>query len=464
MASLNRRKFLSQTAAASGLGIPLSHWGTGGACADPQRVADAATLRVTGIETHQILLPYHQFNASTLFRYHGLNIQLRSIYVVTTNRDGLEGYGDAWGRGWPQEEVDKYVGTNPFDWLGDTTTLPINMAIYDLLGKYLGIPVWKLLGPQVRDRVPVAAWTVSQTPAQMAKEVQHAAAQGYRWLKYHVDEVQNVLDQTAAMQRVAPPGFKIHFDFNANASFAAVAPIVKKLAQFPIAGRIEDPLVASDPDGWGKLREMTALPIVTHHAPGDFMLHGRCDGHMSGHAAVGAAAKTAALAEIANVPLMLQNAGGTINQAFTAHQAAVFKMATMDHVNLARLWRDDVTVQSMPIRDGYVEVPQGPGLGVTLDRSKLAQYRAAPRPQQKPFLVRIRYGDGLTIFTRHNPEKPGCADNMRFLQRLLGEKIPGPVPAYDNDVITDFWDEPDSAEFQRLWQATADGYVTVRTS
>ena len=150
-------------------------------------------MRITEIKTHEILLPYHDFNALTLFHYHGLAIQLRTIYIAKTNHEGLEGYGEAWGRGWPQAEIEKYIGTNPFDWIGDITTLPINIAIYDLMEKYLALPAWKLIGPKLYNRVPVAAWTVSQLLKQMAAEVHQAAGQGYRWLKYHVDEIQNVV-------------------------------------------------------------------------------------------------------------------------------------------------------------------------------------------------------------------------------------------------------------------------------
>ena len=461
----SRREFLSTaTAGAMGLMSLSGRLSADDAKESGRRVRSAHALRVTEIEIHQILLPYHEFNAETLSRYHGLGIQLRTIYIAKTNFEGLEGYGDAWGRGWPKEEVARYVGTNPFDWLGDTKVLPINMAMYDVIGKYLRLPAWKLIGPKVRDRVPVAAWTVSRPPKQMAAEVRHAVQQGYRWLKYHVDEIQNVVDQTIAMQDVAPAGFKIHYDFNANSTFDAIAPVVKKLEQFPIAGRIEDPIVASDPDGWRKIREMSSLPIVVHQGPIDFMVQGICDGLMSGHAAVGATAKTAAVAETTNTPIMLQHVGGTINQAFVAHQAAVFKMATMDHVNLARLWKDDVTNETMPIVDGHVQVPRGPGLGVTINREKLERYKSAVRPQRQPFLVRIRYEDGPTIYTRHDPDKPGAIDNLRFLKRLLGEPVPGPAPAYDNKVLTDFWDDRDSAEFQRIWKATADGHVTVKPS
>ena len=53
-------------------------------------------LRITGIRSHQIVLPYHDFNATTIFRYHGRGIQARAIHVVSTNLS-LIGYGENWG-------------------------------------------------------------------------------------------------------------------------------------------------------------------------------------------------------------------------------------------------------------------------------------------------------------------------------------------------------------------------------
>jgi hypothetical protein len=191
------------------------------------------------------------------------------------------------------------------------------------------------------------------------------------------------------------------------------------------------------------------------------MIEKRCDGLMAGHAAVGAAAKVAAVAEHTNIAIMLQQCGGTINQAFLAHEAAVFKMATLDHVNLSHLWQDDVTVETMPVVDGSVEVPSGPGLGVTLDRKKLERYEQAPRPKYSRFLVRTRYADGLTVYCRHDPDQPGAVDNLRFVSRLHGEKAPGPVPGYGNPVVSDFWDEVDTAEFEKMWLATEKGPATM---
>ena len=47
----------------------------------------------------------------------------------------------------------------------------------------------------------------------MAEAVQRYAAQGYTWMKFHLWPFENVLEQTKAIQQVAPEGFQIHYDF-----------------------------------------------------------------------------------------------------------------------------------------------------------------------------------------------------------------------------------------------------------
>ncbi len=458
---MHRRDFLSSLAMGAA-GMSLLHVDPRNrACAEQRRSQDRGANRITAIERHEICIPYREFNAERLFRYHGVKLQLRTIFVAKTE-SGAEGIGEAWGAGWPKDDdLKKYIGSTPFDWIGSEVDLPINMAIYDLIGKLIGQPAWKLIGPQVRKRVPVAAWTVSLQPKWMAVEVRRAAAAGYRWLKYHVDELQNVVDQTAAIQRVAPDGFRMHYDFNANSTMKAMAPVLRELNRFPVVGRLEDPINPVDRDGYRKLRELMRPEVLIHHGPTDMMSDQLVDGLMAGHAAVGAAAKIAALAEHHKTPIMLQNAGGDINQAFLAHQASVYRMATIDHVNLAHLWSDDVVGKRTVVEKGGVAVPRGPGLGVKLDREKLTKYEQAPRPEYSPFLIRIRYEGGPTIYARHNPDLPGSTDNMRLLQRLLKQKenLPGPTPGYGNRVASAFLDKENFGEFESYWRRTAGGHV-----
>jgi L-alanine-DL-glutamate epimerase-like enolase superfamily enzyme len=416
-------------------------------------------MRITELEVHPILPPFHDFNATAIARYHGRAIQSRTIYVLRTDT-GLEGIGECWSTGSDPEQLrQRYVGTDVFDWINSDKDLAINMALYDIMGKSLGVPAWKLMGIQVRSWIPVAAWTVAREPEAMAEEVRQAAAKGYHWIKYHLGEVQNVIDQTEAMQEAAPPGFKVHYDFNANSEYYTMRPILAELERFPVAGRFEDVVRAEDEDGYRMLRETCKLPIIVHHGPAEFMVKGLVDGYMAGHAPIGMGLKLGAVAEMTNTPIMFQQAGGTINQAFLAHEVSVVKAATIDHVNLCHLWKEDVTVETMPVVGGSVQVPQGPGLGVTLDLDKLERCKAEPAPE-RPFLVRLRYKDGLTVYVRHNPSQPGHADNLRYLERLHGFKAPGPPPSYVNEVVTDFWEGEDEPEvFERLWQDAASGAV-----
>ena len=81
------------------------------------------------------------------------------------------------------------------------------MALYDLMGKYLGVPLWTLIGPQVRTWVPLSGWTMSQSPKGMAEEAVQLSRKGYTWLKYHVDFFQNaVADYQAEFEELSKLG------------------------------------------------------------------------------------------------------------------------------------------------------------------------------------------------------------------------------------------------------------------
>lgn len=453
-----RRQFLQSAIPAVGL-VGGADWLLSRRCRAEAESGASKALRITEIERHVVHLPLNDYHAQTLYRCQGFEIMARTVFIAKTDA-GLEGYGEGLGSNWlPEEDLQKFIGTSPFDWIGDKANLPMNMACYDLMGKFLGVPAWKLIGPKVRSWVPVSAWTEPQTPDAMAEEVRQAVRRGYRWLKFHINQIQDVVDQTAAIQKVAPPGFKVHYDFNADANVEAVWPVIRELEKFSVAGRIEDPIVVKDHEGYRLLREKSRIPIMIHHGPPEVMVDHLCDGYMAGHAAIGLATKAAAIAEATHTPFMLQQGGGTINQAFLAHEAAVFKMAVLDHVNLDNLYKDDVTTARIPVVDGSIAVPQGPGLGVQLDREKLERYKKTPKPAPVKLLVRVKYRSGLTIYYRHDPERPGELLRLRDLTRV---DVPGPVPGYRNHVLSDFWEADDSQEFARIWEATEAGVYWER--
>jgi L-alanine-DL-glutamate epimerase-like enolase superfamily enzyme len=434
--------------------------------AEQEQAFRPARLKITDVEVHEIVAPYQDYNAKRLFRHRQLGFQSRTVYVIRTDR-GLEGYGETGNGPAPRQEEFAYlIGRNPFLEFNRVTHLGMSMALYDLLGKYLGVPLSQLIGPQVRTWIPLSAWTMSQPPEGMAKEVVNLSKRGYNWMKFHVDFFQNVVDQTEAMQRVAPPGFRLQYDFNGDESLHTVLPIMKELEKFPIAGRVEDPIRSSKPadrDDWRLLREATRLPILSH-APGtDYLIERAADGCLISRFPVPEAIRAAHVAEAANAPFMLQHVGGNITLAFLAHEASVFKMAKLAHIHCGHLWKDDVTVETLPIVGGSVKVPKGPGLGVTLDREKLGKLTAPQKPKRDRFIVRMKYHNGLTVYLRfvEDPYQAG----QRYLNGAGGSvpieelpnRIPGSGPMYRRPVVTDFWDETGTAEFEQIWKRTESG-------
>lgn len=75
----------------------------------------------------------------------------------------------------------------------------------------------------------MSAWTVSTHPEHMAEAVERYAAAGYTWMKYHASPFENVFDQTEAMQAVAPPGFRVHFDFTGGGTDDHMVDLLKRL-------------------------------------------------------------------------------------------------------------------------------------------------------------------------------------------------------------------------------------------
>ena len=110
--------------------------------------------------------------------------------------------------------VTPLIGCSPFDFVHNDFNPGLGGALYDVMGKHLDVPAYKLMGQKVRDAVAVAAWTAQSPPMDFAGEIARAAAQGYRICKMHTGAFYDVVEQTQAAEEVAPDGFQLHFDFN----------------------------------------------------------------------------------------------------------------------------------------------------------------------------------------------------------------------------------------------------------
>jgi L-alanine-DL-glutamate epimerase-like enolase superfamily enzyme len=439
---LNRRRFLQTASGAVLFGGVLAS--TAESTFAAKKTADSVfgDIRITDIEVHDITLEYNDWIAYQLNHYYGPRV--RTVYVARTNK-GIVGLGE--GQKETNEVVQKYIGTSPFDWVGDETSLPLGTAMYDLMGKAAGVPVYKLFGQRYRRWVPVSSWTVSTHPERMAEAVQKYSAQGYTWMKFHLSPFENVLDQTAAMQAVAPKDFKIHYDFTMGGSEDHMFDLLGRLAEYPIAGCFEDPLEPNEIDGYVELRKRLKLPLVLHHNAMGFtysVLHRAADAYMMGHSKIGKAVRSAGVFEAAEMSFMLQNVGGNMTRAMTTHMQSAFKAASFHFIDSSETCRSDVVNEHLGPVNGLIRVPEKPGLGVTINEAELDRLSKLKLAAQPKWIIKTSFENGTKMFNIADP------NNSIFMVRPDRNRL---LPVrYDMPITTEYWDNDGSSEYKQMFE------------
>ncbi len=398
-------------------------------------------MKITNIE----VIPIYPRLAK---RYENRKVDLygidhRTVFKVETDA-GIVGYGDQRVRpgGQPDPAIAaSLIGRNPFDFINNHLSYgsALNCALYDVMGKYLEVPVYKLIGQKVRDAVPVAAWTRPASPEAFRDEISRAADQGYTIFKMHTCDYHDVMEQTRLAEEVAPEGFKIHYDFNGNRSLAAVLPIIQELERnHPIVGYIEDPLVKNDVDGWCRLREQTRLPIIMHGTPlGSVqeIIRGVADIYMIG-GSIGDTIATGFACGKANIQTILQFESGTIGKAMALHMAAVLPTHTAHSINLDDQYEEDYTTERIPVIEGASPVPEGPGLGYEVDEDALARI-AANKPIEIPKHVGVLHMPGGHTFYGRSYVSP--------------TRVTGREEGTIRGIKSEIWEDDGSTEFAGIY-------------
>jgi len=369
---------------------------------------------------------------------HYPNWNLRTVFRVRAD-NGLVGFGDFRCPPPDQSTVAHLVGRSPFDFLANDFNPGLGGALYDLMGKHLEVPAYKLLGQKARDRVPVAAWSKPVPPETLAAEVKRAVAEGYSTMKMHSIEYYDILEQNRAVEEVAPPGFLMHYDFNHNRSLANVLPIVTELERSRTVGWIEDPLRPTDVEGWRQLRAKTRLPLIMHPTPlgGLAEIHlGMADAYMIG-GQIGLALRRSGALTAANSAAVLQVTGGTLTKALAMHLAAVIPACSLHTISLDDQYKDAVTTERIPVVAGASPVPERPGLGYDVDEDALAKLAANPPTPVPKHVAALRLAGGRTIYF------PSLTTVN--LQKMTGREE-GTLRAHRLDL----WDDDGTPEFARI--------------
>lgn len=364
--------------------------------------------RVVSVDRILVRVPFRESIA--LWQSISANhVQVVEVIRVVTDDADVVGYGEtlihyiATRDVVTDESVQRVVGSGVADHLSDDSIgAGLQMALYDAFGKAVGLPMSKLLGkPMVRDWCPVSWWNMEAPPAVLAAEASLAVASGYKSHKIKARPWFDIDEQVAHISEATPEDYLIDIDWNCLLGQSATAlPVLDRLAAQSRVGLFEDPLPREDIEGQRALREHARRPIATHFREELFptqLKENAVDGWVV-DGGVHRGLRVGTTLAAVNKNFFMQYCGTGITLAMSLHVASVLTHARWPAVAMTSSFQEDLLAESIPIVGGFARVPDGPGLGITVDEDALDRLRTDDRAA--PALARRIYsfviGSGRT--------------------------------------------------------------------
>ena len=347
--------------------------------------ASAAGMRISRYEIIPTRVPWAQRVREMAI----LNWRRENMDVPDSPHTMIRLYSDAGlvgiGEGGGEATLKRMLGRSPFEYVLDDNIGGILTAVYDLIGQATGLPVCRLFAANPRRRIQQAFWSLSYPPEMLASEAKLGASLGYRIHKVKARPWEDPIAQAAAICAVVPRDYRVWADANHFwGSVGRTLYFARKLAEFPNYFGIESPLRGTE--GYRQLKGQVPLRISEHYGLIDPMLAIR-EGLLDAVIVAGRLGRTMvrlnAMAQFYHLPLWVENnCWSGIGQVFQAHQAAAFPGIEYT-IGCALTAEDDLITEPFAMKDGFYDVPQKPGLGVTLDDNALEKYRTGRSTSSK---------------------------------------------------------------------------------
>jgi galactonate dehydratase len=292
----------------------------------------------------------------------------------------------------------------------------IDQALWDIKGKTLGVSISKLLGGPVRNRIQVYSWIGGDRPSMLAENARSAMERGFRAVKMNACEEMHYIDsnakvdsaiaQVAAVRDAVGNDVGIGVDFHGRVHRPMVKTMFRALEPFrPMF--IEEPVLSEHAEALADVASNTSIPIALGerlYSRWDFKSILR-DGHVdiiqpdpSHSGGITETKKIAAMAECHDVALALHCPLGPIALATCLQLDAVCQNAVIQEQSLGIHYNKTNDLLDYLVNpgvfdyvDGYVTIPDGPGLGIEINEEYVRD-RARIGHQWRPPIW--RHADG----------------------------------------------------------------------
>ena len=281
----------------------------------------------------------------------------------------------------------------------------VETALWDIIGQSCGQPIYNLLGGKCRDRIRVYAdgffRGAEYIQEQYAEKAAETVATGFTALKMDVDEpipaaqrfnraislsdLRHCATMVGSVRRTVGADVDLAVDAHGAFDVNAATRLGDVLEEFRLLW-LEDPLPVNDFEALAKVCAKTKTPICTgellntRYQFRDLLARQAADIVMPDLARTGGVLemkKIAAMADAHYVPVAPHNMVGPVATIASSHLCACIPNFLILEYQLGDVeWIDDLISRPVPIRDGYLDVVDAPGLGVALNHKAVEKYRA----------------------------------------------------------------------------------------
>jgi L-alanine-DL-glutamate epimerase-like enolase superfamily enzyme len=284
----------------------------------------------------------------------------------------------------------------------------VDYALHDIIGKKLGVPLYKILGGKSADKIALGTIISTGTPKETVAEAQKLLAAGFKVLKAKVgflSEEQDIENMRIIHGAIGDKG-KLMIDANGAWNYYQALRILKEMEKYDVA-LAEQPLPWWDIDGLARLRKKVNIPIFPDESATelkhllDIIDKEAADGLFIKVAKAGGilrARKWVAIAKAAGLSVQCGcMTGSGLEAATQAHflisdewtsQFTQENTGPLTIYNILDTVNNEITndlVKKLPrYENGYMWVPEGPGLGVELNEEIVPQLMT---PGKSPVVI-----------------------------------------------------------------------------
>ena len=276
----------------------------------------------------------------------------------------------------------------------------VETALWDILGKSLGVPVYQLLGGRANDkvRIYVNGWFAgAKTPEEFGAKAAEAVKRGVTAMKWDPfgknymnisnAELNTALERVDAVRRAVGDKIDLLIEGHGRFDVPTGIKIAKELEQFkPMF--FEEPVPPDNLEALKAVRDKSPVAISAGER-----LYGRRDyrnlfemraadyiqpdiSHAGG---IMELKKIASVAETYYIPFAPHNPSGPVANAATLQIAACCPNFSILEIMYSDVdWRKDVTNEALEYKDGYITIPDKPGLGIEIDEEECLKHPYQP--------------------------------------------------------------------------------------